>query len=72
MSVQNLYLDLKPKTPSAMRRFRMSWTDRVRHMVQLAFAAFILYVSIANKTAATDGTAASIDALCPFGGLETL
>ncbi len=72
MSVQNFYLDLKPKTPSALRRFRMLWTDRARHMVQLGFAAFILYLSVANKTAATDGTAASIDALCPFGGLETL
>lgn len=72
MSVQNIFLDLKPKTPSAARRFRMAWTDRARRMIQLGFAAFILYMSVANKTAATDGTAASIDALCPFGGLETL
>ncbi len=72
MSVQNIYLDLKSKTPAAARRFRILWTDRVRRMVQLGFAAFILYMSVANKTAATDGTAASIDALCPFGGLETL
>lgn len=73
MSIDNLYLDLKsPKTPAVARRYRMVWTDRIRHLTQLFFAGFILYTSVVHNTAATDGTTASIDALCPFGGLETL
>ena len=72
MTAQNLFLAVKPKTPVAARTFRMRWTEYLRHAVQLGFTAFILYISVANKTAATDGTTASIDALCPFGGLETV
>lgn len=73
MSVNNVYLDLKsPKAPAAARRFRMTWTDRLRHLVQFGFAAFILYMSLVHHTAEVDGASASIDALCPFGGLETL
>ena len=72
MAMQGLFLDVKPKTPATARRFRMQWTDRIRHVVQLGFAAFILYTSAVNSTAQTDATTASIDALCPFGGLETL
>jgi len=33
MAVQGLFLDLKPKTPATARRFRMLWTDRIRHAV---------------------------------------
>jgi polyferredoxin len=72
MSVNDLYLDFKPKTPAAARRFRMVWTERIRHIVQFGFVAFILYMSVMHNTALEDGTTASIDALCPFGGLETL
>ena len=73
MSVDKLYLDLKsPKTPAVARRYRMIWTDRIRHLVQFGFAALILYLAVVHNTAATDATTASIDALCPFGGLETV
>jgi len=72
MSVHDLYLDFKPKPPARARRFRMVWTDRIRHAVQFGFVAFILYMSVAHHTAVEDGTTASIDALCPFGGLATL
>ena len=72
MSSQNLYLDLKsPKPPALARRYRMVWTDRIRHLVQLGFAAFILYMSVAHNLATEDGAVASIDALCPFGAVET-
>ncbi len=72
MAAQGLFLDVKPKTPATARRFRMQWTDRVRRATQLGFAAFIVYTSVVHNTAQTDGATASIDALCPFGGLETL
>jgi len=72
MASQNFFLNLKPKTPAAARTFRMRWTEYLRHATQLGFAAFILYTSVAHGTAETDATTASIDALCPFGGLETV
>lgn len=56
---------------AATYRSRMIWTQRVRHLTQLAFAVFILYTSVVHHLAVEDGTTASIDALCPFGGLET-
>ncbi len=75
MALSKLYLDLKPKsqklTPAAARRQRMAWTQRIRHLTQAVFAALILYASVVHGLAATDATTASIDALCPFGGLET-
>jgi len=73
MSMQNLYLDFKsPKPPAMSRQNRMVWTERIRHLVQMFFAGFILYTSAVHNTATTEGATASIDALCPFGGLETL
>jgi polyferredoxin len=52
-------------------RRRMVWTQRIRHLIQLSIAVFILYTSVVHHLATEDGTTASIDALCPFGGLET-
>lgn len=73
MSTPNLFLDIKrPTAPAAERRWRMTWTDRIRRISQLAFTAFILYAAVVHNTAGEDGTTASIDALCPMGGLETL
>jgi NapH/MauN family ferredoxin-type protein len=73
MSVNNFYLDLKsPKTPAVARQYRMVWTDRIRHVVQAGFAAYILYMSVIHNISMEDGASASIDALCPFGGLETV
>ena len=72
MATQGLFIDLKPKAPATARTFRMQWTEHIRHLVQLGFAGFILYTSVVHGTAETDGATASIDALCPFGGLETV
>ncbi len=59
-------------TPVAARRAKMELTQRLRRVTQFAFAAFILYTSVTHNLSTTDGATASIDALCPFGGLETL
>ncbi len=72
MTATNLYLKLNAKKPAAARRARMTQTQRARHIIQLGFAAFIVYFSVLHGTAADEATTASIDALCPFGGLETL
>ncbi len=72
MSTASLFLDLKGKAPTAARRARITWTQRIRHLSQIGFTAFILYSSVLHSTAADEATTASIDALCPFGGLETL
>ena len=58
-------------SPAEARRRRMAWTQRIRHVSQFAFAAVILSFSIQHGLSAIDGAAPSIDALCPFGGLET-
>ena len=75
MAPAKLYLDLKPHskklTPAAARRSRMALTQRIRHLMQLVFVSLILYTSVAHNLFETTG-APSIDALCPFGGLETL
>lgn len=61
----------KPFSPAALYHRRMLRTQRIRRLVQLSFAGFIIYTSLAHHFATTDGTTASIDALCPFGGIET-
>ncbi len=61
----------KPLTSAQARLSRMAFTQRLRHLTQFAFAAFILYLSVVHNLATEDGTTASIDALCPFGALET-
>lgn len=73
MTNKNLFLDLnlKLKTPAAARRSRIAWTERTRHITQFGFAGLILYLSVVHNTTTTDGTTASIDALCPFGAIET-
>lgn len=61
----------KPLSPALRYRRRIVWTQRARRISQLAFAAFIVYSSVAHQLATEDGARASLDALCPFGGLET-
>ncbi|MBX7214632.1 MAG: 4Fe-4S binding protein [Thermoflexales bacterium] len=70
--LRKLNIDFANKTPAARRRRQMAWTQRTRHLVQLGFALFILISSVIHHTAIEDATTASIDALCPFGGIETL
>lgn len=69
---KTLSLDFEDTTLVATRRRRMVWTQRARHLVQLGFALFIIVSSIIHSLAVEDGATASIDALCPFGGVETL
>lgn len=40
--------------------------------MQEVLVAFILTISVIHWLSSEDGAVASIDALCPFGGLETL
>jgi ferredoxin len=70
--LKSLSLDFNDRTPAADRRRRLVWTQRARHLTQLAFALFIVAGSVAHYQAVEDGSTASIDALCPFGGIETL
>lgn len=58
-------------SPVAARRQRMSRTQWLRHLFQLSFAVLIVSLSVIHNLAIVEGTTASIDALCPFGGLET-
>jgi NapH/MauN family ferredoxin-type protein len=51
---------------------RILHTQRARRLTQLSFASFIIYTSVVHHLATEDGATASIDALCPFGGIETL
>lgn len=67
-----LDLDFDNKTPAAQHRRNVVWMQRARHFSQLAFALFILSLSVVHHLATEDGAVPSIDALCPFGGVETL
>lgn len=49
-----------------------NWTQLIRRGVQAAFLLFILVASIRHIFFEGTTTLPSIDALCPFGGLETL
>ncbi len=73
MANTSLTLPAKRKTTSAQQYRRgIVWTQRTRRLSQLAFAVFIIAISIIHQTATVDGATPSIDALCPFGGVETL
>lgn len=66
----------RPKRPAltrAQQRLRgMARLKGARRIVQLAFAVWILIAAVRHQTATTGGETASVDALCPFGGVETL
>jgi len=49
-----------------------SWTPLLRRLSQFAFGVFILVSSVRHSLATTEGALPSVDAYCPFGGLETL
>ncbi len=63
---------VKLSKPAASWRKQIAWTQRMRHLSQGIFVGLILYTSLLHNLAVEDGTTASIDALCPFGGIETL
>jgi polyferredoxin len=60
------------KTKARPRRRRTSWTTSARRTSQLIFAGFILVASVRHGLGLESNALASIDALCPFGGAETL
>jgi len=76
MAYSNLVTQIKapfaPLPPAAARRRRMAWTQRIRHLSQFAFGFFIIMTSLIHNFSVEDGTTASIDALCPFGGIGTI
>jgi polyferredoxin len=53
------------------RRRPMSRTQLVRRIVQAGFLGFIVFAALRHNLF-EEATSASIDALCPFGGVETL
>lgn len=56
----------------AMQRLRqMKRTTLVRRLTQIGFAGFILFAAARHQLESTTD-AASLDALCPFGAVETL
>lgn len=61
-----------PLTPAQRYRQRITLTRLARHLTQLAFVGFMLWLAVAHHLATEDGAVPSIDALCPFGGVETL
>ncbi len=65
-------IPLKPKSTAQDYRKRIVLTRRVRRITRLTFAAFIILMSLAHYASTVDGATPSIDALCPFGGIETL
>lgn len=62
-----------PKAPTKAQRRRLSIVrlKRTRAIVQLGFAAFIIVAAVKHQVAKASG-AASVDAICPFGAVETL
>lgn len=54
------------------KRRPMNKTQIARRIVQVGFLAFILFASLRHSLVEeSEATAASIDALCPFGAVET-
>jgi NAD-dependent dihydropyrimidine dehydrogenase PreA subunit len=53
------------------RRRPISRTQLVRRIVQASFLGFIVFAALRHNLF-EEATSASIDALCPFGGVETL
>lgn len=70
--LKSLSLDFGNHTPAAAYRRRKIWMHRARRLSQIGFALYILAMSVAHHQSAVDGATPSIDALCPFGGIETL
>jgi polyferredoxin len=56
---------------SRTRRRKLSRTQLVRRLVQTAFLGFIVFAAL-RHVYLEEASAASIDALCPLGGVETL
>lgn len=59
------------RNPNIKPRHRRHWSNITRRIFQWGFLILILTAAIRHNLAA-ESSSASIDALCPFGGLETL
>jgi polyferredoxin len=59
-----------PKKP--VKKRRRDWTQFVRRGVQIGFLLFVIFAALRHAFFEETTTAASIDAICPMGGLETL
>lgn len=60
------------RNPAIKSRSRRNWPLILRRAVQVSFLVFIVAASVRHNLIGEAATAASIDALCPLGGLETL
>ncbi len=60
------------KNVNIKSRSRRNWTQILRRSIQIAFVVFILAASVRHYLLEESTITASIDALCPMGGLETL
>ena len=58
------------RNPLIKDKNRRNWTLILRRATQIGFVIFILVASVRHSLA--EESAASIDAICPFGVLETL
>lgn len=66
-------LSLEPTRPRPRRQRKPRiWSQIIRRLVQAAFFIFILVASVRHLLLEGTTTTPSLDALCPFGGLETL
>lgn len=59
-------------SPAQAYRARLTRTQALRRVSQLLFSGVIVAAAVAHHLATVDGATASIDALCPFGAVETL
>jgi polyferredoxin len=59
-------------SPAQRYRTRQSRTQGLRHLSQALFVGVILTAAVIHNLSTMDGATPSIDALCPFGGFETL
>lgn len=64
-------LSLESPRPRRVRRPH-AWSQIIRRLVQATFFSFILVASVRHLLLEGTTTTPSLDALCPFGGLETL
>lgn len=58
-------------TRAQQRKRSMSRLTWARRGSQFFFAAFVLWAAVRHQLENESGTAASVDALCPFGAVET-
>lgn len=71
MSVDERAARRRP-TKAQQRKGRIRNTLAARRLTQLGFAVAIVVAAVRHQLEPTGGTTASVDALCPFGAMETL